>query len=341
MRRKLLMLLALMIGLLGLGTVSVTAHAQSVGFVVQPVLPSNQVSQRVGYFDLRVSPGQRQRLGVTIKNTSNQAQRFAVSVNQAVTNDNGVIDYSQLNPKLDASLQVGTAAIFTKASTQTVSVPANTDRRIYLTYTMPKKRLRGMILGGIYVRQLTSNQTKATGKILLKNVFTYAIGVELSESHQAVAPAMRLHQIQATQINRRNYVAANLQNPEPGIMQQLTIDARVSKAGQTRTLLHQKQTALGMAPNSNFNFGIPWNNQNLPAGQYTLRLTARAGQQHWQFTRNFTIANKTVARLNKTVLTPTKQPNYWLYFLLGLIIALLLAIIGYLIYRRRQDQNAK
>lgn len=340
MRRKLFMLLALMIGFLGLGTVSVTAHAQSVGFIVQPVLPSNQVSKRIGYFDLRVSPGQQQRLGVVIKNTSNQAQRFAISVNQAVTNDNGVIDYSQLAPKLDASLQVGTKRIFTKASNQTVTVPANTNRRVYLTYTMPAKRLRGMILGGVYVRQLKANQAKATGKIFLKNVFTYAIGLELSESHQAVAPAMRLHQVQATQINRRNYVTANLQNPEPGIMQQLTIDAQVTKVGSSQVLLHQKQTALGMAPNSNFNFGIPWNNQNLPAGQYTLLLTAQAGQQHWQFTRNFTIANKTVARLNKTVLTPTKQPNYWLYFLLGFIIALLLAIIGYLIYRRRRDQDA-
>ncbi|WP_225419772.1 DUF916 and DUF3324 domain-containing protein [Levilactobacillus cerevisiae] len=341
MNRGFKILLAMGLAMLSLAGQVPTAAADSVGYTVKALLPSNQLSKKVGYFDLLTHPGAQQHLTIDIRNTSNRQQSFNVSVNQAVTNDNGVIDYSQLKPKLDKSLKVGTKDIFTKASDQKVTVAANAQKQVTLTYTMPAKKLRGMILGGVYVEQVPGKTKKATARFTVKNAFAYAIGLELQESRQTVAPSLVLHQIQAGQINRRNYVTANLQNPEPGIMQKLKINAQVTKVGQTQTLLRQQQSGLGMAPNSNFNFGLPWGNQNLPAGQYTLHLTAQAGGQNWQFTRNFTIANRTVKRLNKTVLTPAKQPNYWLYAVLGLLIALLLAVIGYLLYRNRHQKSAK
>lgn len=342
MKRGLKLLLAIGLALLVLAWKLPTAAADSVGYSVRAVLPSNQDDAQANYFALRVKPKEHQRLAVLINNTSNSSQQYLVSVNQAVTNDNGVIDYSQLKPKLDPSLKVGTKDIFTKGSNQKVTVPANTQKRVYLTYTMPAKRLRGIILGGVYVEQVPSKtHKKSAAKILLNNAFAYAIGIRLRESPLTIVPDMQLHQIQAVQINRRNFITANLQNPQPGIMQQLTINARVTKVNSNQTLIRQQQANLGMAPNSNFNFGIPWGNQNLPAGRYTLHLAAKADGQNWQFARNFTIANKTVRRLNKTVLTPAKQPNYLLYALLGLLIAMLLAIIGYLLYRNRREKSAK
>lgn len=340
MNRGLKFLLAIGLAMFTLAGQLPTAAADSVGYTVKALLPKNQLSKKVSYFDLLTQPKARQHLTILISNTSDRQQSFNVSVNQAITNDNGVIDYSQLKPELDDSLKVGTKDVFSRASKQKVTVPANTQKQVTLTYTMPAKKLRGMILGGVYVEQVPGKSPKTTAKITLHNAFAYAIGVELQESKQSVAPDMVLHQIQAAQVNRRNFVTANLQNPEPGIMQKLKINARVTKVGATQTLLQQQQSGLGMAPNSNFNFGIPWGTQNLPAGQYTLHLTAQAGSKNWQFTRNFTIANRTVKRLNKTVLTPVKQPNYWLYAVLGLLIALLLAIIGYLLYRNRHQKSA-
>jgi len=341
MNRGLKILFAIGLAMLTLAGHVPTAAADSVGYTVKASLPSNQLNKQAGYFDLLTQPRAQQHLTIYISNTSNRQQSFNVSVTQAITNDNGVIDYSQLKPQLDQSLKVGIKDIFSRASNQKVTVPANARKQVTLTYTMPAKRLRGMILGGVYVEQVPGKTKKPTAHFTIQNAFAYAIGIELQESRQPVAPNLLLHQIQATQINRRNFVTANLQNPEPGIMQKLKINARVTKVGATQTLIRQQQSGLGMAPNSNFNFGIPWGTQNLPAGQYTLHLTAQAGKRDWQFTRNFTIANRTVKRMNKTVLTPTQQPNYWLYALLGLLIALLLAIIGYLWYRNRHQKSAK
>lgn len=341
MQRGLKILFAMFVALLVWGTHLTNAAASSVGYTVKAELPADQLSKQVSYFDLRTQPGQEQQLKVVISNTSNTTQRFAVSVNQAVTNDNGVIDYSQSDPKLDPSLTVGMKDIFTRAADQHVTVPANAQKTVVLTLKMPATKLRGTLLGGVYVAQLQGKTAKPTAPISIKNAFAYAIGVELREG-ALVQPNLVLHQVKATQINRRNFITANLQNPEPGLMSGLKVNAQVMKAGQSqlKPLIQQQQSKMGMAPNSNFNFAIPWGNKTLPAGQYVLHLTAQAGKQNWQFTRNFTIAHKTVKRLNKTVVTPTKQPNHWLYLVLGLIIALLLAIIGYLIYRNHQQKNS-
>lgn len=330
--------LVTMIGCLPTAWAAKTA-TNNVGYTVRPVLPSNQMSKQISYFDLRVKPGQTQKLQILVANTSNQSQKFRISVNQAVTNDNGVIDYSQLKPKRDSSLKVGIADVFSQDSAQTVTVSANTQKRVTVSYTMPSKKVRGIILGGIYVAQVQPNSEQASGRIMIKNAFAYAIGVSLQEG-ATVKPDLKLNQVVATQINARNFITANLQNFQPGLLQKLAVTARVTQAGSNQTLLSQRQKQLGMAPNSNFNFGIPWGNESLKAGNYTLYLTAKSGDQQWQFVRNFTVNAPTVKRLNRHALTPT-QPNYWLYLLLILLIAVLLAIIGYLIYRNRHTHDKK
>lgn len=310
-----------------------------VGYTVRPVLPSNQIDKRISYFNLRATPGQTQNLQIVVDNTSNRSQKFQITVNQAVTNNNGVIDYSQSRPKRDSSLKVGIADVFSKGSAQTVTIPANTQKTVTVRYTMPPQKVRGIILGGIYVAQLKPDNAKSNGQIMIKNAFAYAIGVSLQEG-TTVKPDLKLNQVVASQINARNFVTANLQNFQPGILQNLTVNARVTQAGNNQTLLTQKQGQMGMAPNSNFNFGLPWGNKTLVAGNYTLYLTAKSGNQQWRFVRNFTINGPTIKRLNRHALTPT-QPNYLLYLLLLLLIAILLAIIGYLIYRNRHTHDTQ
>lgn len=337
---KVLLAVSLALGALLGGLPAVRAAktpTNNVGYSVRPILPANQQSKQISYFDLRAKPGQAQDLQVIVANTSNRSQKFRVSVNQAVTNNNGVIDYSQLKPKRDSSLKVGIADIFKRHAGRTITVPANAQKRVTVSYKLPAKKFRGIILGGIYVAQLQPKTVKSNSKIMIRNTFAYAIGVLIQEG-KTVKPDLKLNRIGATQINARNLVAANLQNFEPGILQHLTVNARVTQAGNDQTVISQKQTRMGMAPNSNFNFGIPWGNQQLKAGTYTLYLTAKSGGQQWRFVRDFTINAPTIKRLDRHALTPTR-PNYLLYLALLLLIAILFAVIGYLVYRNRHTQD--
>ena len=111
-----------------------TAHAEGVGYTVSAKLPKNQDDKNVTYFALRVKPNQQEKLGVVISNQSKKSATFQYGVNQAITNNNGVIDYSNSNPKLDSSLKVGIKDVFNEQKLQKVTVPAKTSKTVYVTY---------------------------------------------------------------------------------------------------------------------------------------------------------------------------------------------------------------
>ncbi|WP_170955017.1 DUF916 and DUF3324 domain-containing protein [Levilactobacillus suantsaii] len=331
------MLVGIWLGLLG--GVGI-AHAQGVGFTVQPVKPSNQTNTTLGYFSLRMAPQQQQKLTIVIRNQSSTTQRFRVRVNQAVTNANGIIDYSQADPDLDPSLQLPMKQLFSQP-VQTVSVPESGAKRVTLALKMPAERLRGCALGGIYVEQLTTSHpvSHSQRKLTVNNQFAYAISILLTESTRKVTPDLRLRQVKVGQLNQRDQVFANLQNFEPGVLSPLSLHETVTAQNSSQVLLKQDLKSLGMAPNSNFNAALPWGNTQLKAGTYTLNLTAQSGQRQWHFTRNFVVTPKQLRGLGGSAVTPTATPTSWLYWLLAAIIALLLAIIGYLIARNRRRKK--
>jgi len=317
-----------------------TAKAESVGYSVSTVTPKNQDDKKVTYFALRVKPSQQQKLTIIIHNSSNSTKQFQVGVNQAMTNTNGVIDYSQNNPKLDSSMKVGIKNIFGNNDNQKVTVKAKSAKKVSVDYKMPAKKIDGMILGGVYVKELQNSKTdnKKNG-VTISNAFAYVVGVRLRESGIDVAPDMRLHTVKAGQINGYNQVQANLQNPRPGLMKSLKVVSKVTKQGSSKAILTQTKQNMAMAPNTNFNYSIPWGDKQLSAGDYTLTLDAyAAGGYHWKFTKNFTITQKDINSLKNRINTP--QKNYFWWFVAGgIIIVLLLAIIIYLLMKNRKKND--
>lgn len=316
------------------------AHAENVGYTVNAVLPKNQDDSAATYFALRVKPKQQQKLSVVISNQTKSASKFKVSVNQAITNDNGVIDYSQSHPTLDQSLKVGIKDIFAKQSLPTVTVPGKKSKTVTVQLKMPAKKLNGMVLGGINVQKVTNTDQKAKKGVNITNSFAYVIGVRLRESAVNVAPNMTLLSVKAGQSNSLNQVNAKLQNPEPGIMSNLKVKAKVTAQGSDKVILQNEKSNLAMAPNSSFNYALPFGNKNLKAGTYTLTLDATAqGGYKWHFVRNFTITAKQLNQLANKYNQPQQKSYFWWFVAGGAVIVLLLAIILYLLWRNRRDRN--
>lgn len=315
------------------------ARAESVGYTVNAVLPKNQDDHNASYFALRVKPNQQQKLAVVIGNQSDQAQKFQVTVNQAVTNANGVIDYSQTAPKRDSSLKVGIKDIFAETKLPTVTVPAKSTKKVYVTYKMPAEKIKGMILGGINVKKLESSQQSAKKGVTINNNFAYVIGLRLRESGIDVAPDMRMPAVKVTQTNSLNQVAATLQNPQPGMMRGLKVKAKVTKSGSDKVILQNEKANMAMAPNSHFAYAVPWGNTQLKAGTYTLTIDATAkGGYHWHFTKDFEVTQKQLGALANKYNQPQKS-YFWWFVAGGVIIVLLLAIIIYLLLKNRRKSD--
>lgn len=328
--------------LLTVGGLQQVAKAESVGYTVNAILPKNQDDKNATYFALRVKPNQQQKLGIVIGNQTKQAQKFQVEVNQAVTNANGVIDYSQANPTRDSSLTVGIKDIFKETKLPVVTVPANSTKKVYVTYKMPADKINGMILGGINVKKLDATSSSKSKGVTINNNFAYVIGLRLRESALDVAPNMKLLSVKAGQTNQLNQVEAKLQNPEPGMMRSLKVKAQVTKKGDSKVLLQNEKANMAMAPNSHFSYALPWGNVNLPAGTYTLTLDATAkGGYHWHFTKDFTVTQKEIGELANKFNQPEQKSYFWWFVAGGVLIVLLLAIIIYLLLRNRKKDDDK
>lgn len=108
-----------------------------------------------------------------------------------------------------------------------------------------------------------------------------------------------------------------------------------------------------MAPNSNFNYGVSWENQEFKAGKYRAKVTAHSEDYNkdWSWDEEFTITKKEAEVLNKEAVELEVTPTpWWVYVLIGLGIAFLLLLILYLIKRyidkkkeakRREEARAR
>lgn len=313
---------------------TVDASENTVDYSISANLPENQRAGNATYFDLTVTPGQEQELTVNIFNSSDKEQTFILEANTAVTNNNGIIDYTRPDKKQeqDSTLLYAFSDLITHD--ETITVGANSNEVAIFKLNVPKASFDGMILGGFHVRQETPERTEGQ----INNTYSYALGVVLRENEKEVTPDLKLTDITSDLNNYRPQVSVNLQNVQPINIQELAIKANIRKKGQDKVLKSSEKQGLSMAPNSNFDFAVSWEDQGLEAGEYELELSAndQAGND-WYFEESFTITKEQAETVNKSALglsSTEDSDNRFLYVLLG-VVAVLIVLVLYFMRRQR------
>ncbi|WP_164507416.1 DUF916 and DUF3324 domain-containing protein [Lacticaseibacillus songhuajiangensis] len=342
--KKLVAFLMALVGLIAAAP-TLTTHADQLTYSVSAQLPSNQMTNKVTYFVLKVKPDQKQNLTIAIQNKDSKSHKYRVSVNRATTNVNGVIDYSKHGTKKASSLALDIETMLPKPTT--VTVPAKTSQAFSLPMTVPTKSFVGTVLGGIRVMEVDNTSAKKQQKgVSLTNRYAYVIGLQAQEqdSISGIAPNMILHSVKPTQLNYRNYISVNVENTAPIIMTKLQMDAKIYKRGTKTVVMKVNKKDMGIAPNSDFAFPVSANNKPLQAGKYTLDLNAWAVNKkyHWHFTKNFVIKRDVANKLNKSAVDQKKPKTNWLMWLLialAILILLLLLLILLLLFKRRKKDD--
>lgn len=300
--------------------------ADTMNYGVQAEIPENQIDKSKTYFDLLVKPGQKQNLTLTLTNTEDKEIQLLVEPNNAVTNKNGVIDYSKTDQKKDSTLKVPFKDLVT--GNTTITLKPKEKKTVTFELTVPKESFEGMVLGGFYIHKVASEaEQKTQENVQIKNEYSYVIAVALRESLTDVPATMKLNEVKPNLENYHTAVTANLQDTMPTIINKLKIDASITKKGSKKVLHATEKENLTMAPNSNFDFLIDWNNDPLKAGIYTLHLTATSPQGEWTFTEDFEIKQTAASSLNKKAVELTPDNSWWLYLLAALLVILLLIIL--------------
>jgi len=280
-KKTLCAMLSLMIPLFGVGALAEQAAPQNtIGYAVEPILPANQMPGYVSTFNIRVAPGGRQTIQVSILNWADEDIEVAVETGTAFTNVNGVIEYGQ---NLDESLAVNFADIVVPVKS-VVTVPANGQAIAEFYLTIPEEPFRGSLFGGLSFTKLYQDGSGAEsgGAMRINNVFRYVINMRLHESDEEVMPAFELLYAVADLTGRSPALVLGIRNPEPCLVRQASL--RVSVYGQDGDVtVFTAEKDFDMAPNSSMSYSANLNDANaLTVGAYRVSVEIEYKNRIWQ-----------------------------------------------------------
>lgn len=324
-------------------TISTISQASEIDFSVKAILPENQRSKEISYFDLRVVPGKTQTISVELINETEAEIVVYASANSAITNDNGIVDYSYKDAKKDASAGFTFSEI--AKMPKEIILPKKSNKIIDCVIEMPQDAFDGYVLGGLYFEQKEDKEAKSQGALAVGNRFSYVVGVLLSTDKE-VQPELALNRVKTTQINGNNAVIMNIQNKKPAMIKTLQLDAKLYYEDEAKPRYENHQESLTMAPNTNFNYKIDLKDQPFVAGEYTVKIKANDGYKDWTWEKTFKIKEKEAKKFNATAINlPPEQKNQFPWTLIIGIstgtLAVILGIIYYFNQKMKIEQQAQ
>ncbi|WP_313468264.1 DUF916 and DUF3324 domain-containing protein, partial [Carnobacterium sp.] len=299
--------------------------------------PDNQIDDHHPYFDLKVKPAETQRLETIIYNNEDKEITVKVWIHNASTNSNGLIIYEE-QEETDPSLTYPINEILTLEKEE-VTVPAGESVSVFASLQVPEKDFEGILLGGLHFEKVTEEEEKQSEGVAIQNKYAYVIGVQLTETDTKILPNLQLNDVTPTLVNYRTAVVANVQNSAPTIVRDLVIQAKVFKNGTSAPIKSEEYEHFRMAPNSNMDIIINWENQALEAGDYRLELLASTEGDEWEWNKPFTIDVEAEELNEEAVELEEKTIPTWGWIIIGIGIGLAACVIALLLYIKKLKKN--
>ena len=297
-------------------------------FTISPVYPREQKEDDAGYFDLNVKKSTKVPVKVKISNLNkNQDIDYIVKVGNAITNNDGTINYTDFKNKKDKTAKYQlTDLVSKKELKQKVTVKAGESTKVIVNLNVPKQAFAGVIVGGIYVERLTNSYDNTKNGVNTKNHFSMTLPVVITEQ----AKAKRIAKMELDKVTVKNgpEITAKLHNVKPVMFGKLSIDSKITKKNHTKTLVHKSVNNYQVAPNSSFDYLVSDSSNQLGAGKYTLDMHLQSGKRKWHLVKDFVITSKQGVPLTKQTGWLGISMMLWIVvIILILIIASLVAVI--------------
>lgn len=316
-----------------------------IGFYVKAKLPENQLDKDLTYFDLRVSPDESQTLEVEVVNETNEEITVDIDAISASTNRNGIIDYKTPNVR-DETL-ANPFSELAAVEDEALSVPANGSAVARVTVTLPNDEYEGVVLGGLVFTRRPDAQVQSAEGMSLKNLYSYVIGVKLSENDTPVSPDFELAGIQGETVNYQAALVHSIRNKNAAIAKGINLHV-VLKNEAGEVVGKAEHTGIDMAPNSVMPLAVTpvdasGNSTELKAGTNTSHVTLNYGGESWTFEQTFTVGSAEAWNINSQTFGSAAQsggqPNTLLIIILIAAAAIIagLFVVILLMLRRREE----
>lgn len=315
--------------------------AGATGFTYSITFPDNQVDKELGYYQLKMTPGQHQKLTIALSNPSDEKVTIDVKVNGAKTNQNGVIEYGESTIKNDPSLKFDFTELV--KAPESVDLAPGETKNLELTIDMPETSYDGVIAGGVQL--MRAGQTNAAtdgGGSKIINQYAYVIGMVLQETETKIDPDLTLNNVKAGQSNYRNAIFVNFSNVMAAYLNNMTVEVQITEKGKETVLYERKQTAMRMAPNSFIDFPVSMNGERMVPGDYEADILVTSGKKKWTWKKEFKITDEDANKFNERDVGLVQEKGLdWKLILLIVAAFLILIILLFILLRflRKKKQT--
>ncbi len=319
---------------------SAFAKTETIDFSAKALLPDNQKNQGKSYFDLRMKPGQNQTIEVRVSNHSLKSMKIKIECNTAFTGSNGLIDYSE-NTKRDESMFIDISDIV-KLEKNHIVIPASSSVNVPLHIRMPDESYNGILLGGVRISQVEDEQKLPDPKsIAIRNEYVYVIGLKLSQTNVVLKPELHLKYAKPILTNGHTAIAVNIQNAAAIDAQNIKLTVKIYKQGSDTPIRTVEKINISMAPNSNFDFPVEWQDQAIKPGKYRVDVMAESPDVHWEEEAYFEVSKEEASQVNEEAIVIVKTCPVWLKTI-AIIALCMVALAGsyWMGYSRRRKKDS-
>lgn len=324
--------------------VSASESTEPNGFTIEGVTNSHQVTaaKKIGYFYLYEKPGEEDVLKVKLINYASTKRKLRVTVTDANTNKNGIIDYSA-DLKNSRYLKTPLTSLI-EWKTKVFELAPREVKTISIPFKMPSKKYQGVIIGGINVYE-EKEKDEDQPQLSMQNEYGYTLGVVLTNQNKKESEknvSVKLDEVEPKLDYGRKIIQANIANPNPYIFSTTSISGSVTSLSDNKVILNQKMDKVRIAPYQVFPFQLDYAKQDMKPGKYLLKVDVKTDTKTWHFEREFEIKDTTAKEINKKSVFRVYIPK-WLNFSLLLVVIISLGLTVYIIVRkvRRKDEKVE
>ncbi|MGX7243621.1 DUF916 and DUF3324 domain-containing protein [Enterococcus quebecensis] len=297
------------------------------GLSYEVLYPENQTNKNLGYFDLTMKPGQRQKVFLKLYNSIAKELTVEIRLNAAKTNNIGKVEYGANQLPKDASLTTDFTTIVN--GPEKVVIPATSSKQVDLLISLPESTADSLIAGGIQMQLAVDNSENVQGKKdVVVNEFAFLIGMLLRVGDTSnIKPELKLNKTYIAFKDRKSHFFVNISNIQPVYLEGMDIDILVRKANKQKVLFEYEKKEMRMAPNSMIDFPVDLTDKGLAAGRYSaqIQISSKSGGK-WSWTEDFEVNTLEAKSLNKQL--ENKANSKWVFQLLIVIFFVSFVVFG-------------
>ncbi|MDF0479185.1 DUF916 and DUF3324 domain-containing protein [Vagococcus sp. PNs007] len=322
-------LIAVMIGVFGLlGSVSEAAD-----FNVQLVHPSEQKDISVGYLDIPAVKGETITYQVKVKNNEEEPIKLSVTLTNANSSTNGVIDYGfsrEISQSRQAPFDI-TEVIHSDLKEKELRLEAGEERFINYTVSVPEP-FKGVMAGGMNVKELPDDTQKGVVNLIQRTISIFLHGEKIENRKE-----LTLDKTSVSMVNRVPVLSVTLDNANGLFIKSFDMSAKITSKEndvQVKSNPLKEESLYNIAPYTKTTLELPLNEdemKKLEQGDYPVDITVRTEKNKWKFNSEVKIKDnlsKEIAR--EESLKNVKEPldkKILVIIALGIVVVLLIVLL--------------